>query len=362
MKLNLQYRIALLFLLIPVISLANVGKTLIKTTEEKRIKKMFNVAPDVTLNVNNSYGSVDVITWENNRIEFDILIKVTGNDSEKIQDKLDEITVVFSASTDVITAITKIRETKSSWWIWGKNNNLQLNIKYVIKMPISGNVDLTQDYGSINLDRLDGVAKISCDYGKITTKELMADHNDIRFDYSSNCYFEYIKSGKITADYSGFTVAKTKDLNIKADYTKSIVEVAENVSYNCDYGSLKIDNINNFSGNGDYLALRLGNVFKNVELKANYGSVKIDRMASKANNIDINADFTGITIGHDSAYNFDFNIALEYASLRESDGFNFTNKEIDHTEKKYEGYHGSKNSGNLIKINSEYGSVTFKKN
>src|SRR5690606_38398151 len=100
---------------------------------------------------------------------------------------------------------------------------------------MSNSVDLSNDYGSINLDRLEGHAKINCDYGKITTKELMADNNLISFDYTNNSYFEYIKSGKINADYSSFTVAKTKDLDINADYTKSMVEIGENVSYTCDY-------------------------------------------------------------------------------------------------------------------------------
>ena len=57
-----------------------------------------------------------------------------------------------------------------------------------------------------------------------------------------------------------------------------------------------------------------------------------------------------------------FDIDLEFASLRESDGFNFTNKEVDITDKKYNGYYGVKDSGNLVKIDSEYGSVSFKKN
>lgn len=361
MNLKIHYRIAFLLLLLPSIVLANSNTDLVKSSEEKRITKSYNVSSKATLKVNNSFGSVDVITWENDRIEFDILIKVTGNDSDKVQDKLDAITIEFSASNDLVSAITHIDKTKSSWWNWGNNNSMQLEIKYVIKMPISGNVDLSQDYGSINLDRLNGVAKISCDYGKITTKELMADNNDIRFDYSNNCYFEYIKGGTIRADYSGFTVAKTKNLTLRADYSKSIIEVAENVNYTCDYGALKIDNVNNVEGTGDYLSLRLGNVFKNVKIKADYGSIKIDRMASKAQNININAEFTGITIGHDAAYNFDFDIDLEFASLRESDGFNFTNKEVDMTEKHYNGYYGSQNSGNMVKIDSEYGSVSFKK-
>ena len=361
MNLKIQFRIALLLLLIPSIAIANSDNGIVKSSEEKTIKKSFNVSSTATLKVNNSYGSIDVITWDENRIDFDITIKVTGNNAEKVQEKLEGIDVEFSATNDLVSAITRISKNKSSWWNWGKNMSIQLEINYVIKIPISNNVDLNNDYGSINLDRLNGVAKINCDYGKITTKELMADNNDIKFDYSSNCYFEYIKSGKITADYSGFTVAKTKNLIIKADYTKSIVEVSENVEYNCDYGSLKIDNINNLDGNGDYLTLRLGNVFKTVKLKANYGSIKIDRMASKAKNLDINADFTGITIGHDANYHFDFDIDLDYASLRESEGFYFTNKEVDFSEKQYNGYFGSQNSGNMIKINSEYGSVSFNK-
>ena len=361
MILKIQYKLALLFLLMPFIALANTEIEAIKTTKEKNIKKSFDVSSNATLKVNNSYGNLDVITWNENRIDFDITIRVSGNNAEKVQDRLDAIDIDFSASNDLVSAITEIGKKEKSWWNWGKKMNLKLEINYVVKMPISGNVDLNNDYGSINLDRLEGVAKLVCDYGKITTKELMADNNDIRFDYTKNSYFEYIKSGTIRADYSGFTVAKTESLTLRADYSKSIIEVAEDVDYVCDYGALKINNINNLVGNGDYLNLRLGNVYKNISIKTNYGSIKIDRMASKAQNVTINSDFTGITIGYDAGYNFNFDIDLDYASLRSSEDFNFTNKEIDHTEKKYDGYHGSQNSGNLVKIKSEYGSVTFKK-
>ena len=361
MDLKIQFKLALLFLLIPLIGLASTEIEDAKTTKERKINKSFNVSSKATLKVNNSFGNLDIVTWNENRIEFDITIKVTGNNAEKVQDRLDRIDVEFSSSNDLVSAMTKIGKNSSNWWNWGKNMSLQIEINYVIKMPITNNVDLNNDYGSINLDRLEGVAQLKSDYGKITTKELMADNNIINFDYSNNCYFEYIKSGKINADYSGFTVAKTKNLDLHADYTKSIIEVAENVIYNCDYGSLKIDDINDLQGNGDYLTLRLGNVFKNVSLRANYGSLKIDRIASKAKNIDINSDYVGITIGHDANFNFDFDIDLDYGSLRESDGFNFTNKDVDHSDKHYDGYFGSQNSGNLVKIKSQYGSVTFKK-
>lgn len=360
MNQKIQFKIALLILLMPFIALANTGKEVIKTTKERNIKKTFNVTANSTLKINNSYGNLEIITWDQNKIDFDITIKVTGSNNEKVEDRLKDIDVEFSSSNDYVSAITKIGKNNKSWWNWGKRNNLKLEINYIVKMPMSGNVDLSNDYGAINLDRLEGNAKIVCDYGKITTKELLSDNNDIRFDYTNNSYFEYIKGGRINADYSGYTVAKTENLKINADYTTSVVEVAENVEYNCDYGSLKIENINNLNGNGDYLSLRLGNVYKSVKIKADYGSLKIDRMASKAKNIDIDSDYMGITIGYDSNYNFDFDIDLGYGSLRDSEAFNFTNKEVNTTNKKYNGYHGSKSSGNYVKIKSNYGSVSFK--
>ena len=143
---------------------------------------------------------------------------------------------------------------------------MKLEINYVVKIPESNNVDLNNDYGNITLDKLTGKAKLDCNYGKITTKELMAQGNSINFDYSKGCYFEYIESGSINADYSSFTVAKSKDLDINADYTKSVVEIAENVTYNCDYNALTVGSVNNLQGNGDYLSLRLGDVYKNASI------------------------------------------------------------------------------------------------
>jgi len=361
MKTALHYKALITFLLIPAIVFAGNGNNWKgKHTKEKKINKEYTVNPDATLKVDNSYGNIDIVTWSENRIVIEVTITTNGNDEEKVQKKLDGIDVEFSASSNMVSAKTKFEKNKS-WWNWGKSN-VNMKINYVIKMPVTNNVDLNNDYGSINLDKLEGRASIDCDYGKITTKELMADNNSINFDYSKNSYFEYIKSGKINADYSGFTVGKTNDLDINADYTKSVVEIAEDVSYNCDYGSLTINKVNNVKGDGDYLTLRLGDVYKNVTINADYGSFKVDNMTVNAGNIDIESDYMKITIGYSQGYSFDFDIDLSYGSLRDTEGFDFSKQIEKSSSKYYSGHYGNSNSKNTIKINSDYGSVTFKKN
>ena len=362
MKTTLLYKTALILFLIPSIVLASNTKNWKgKYTKEKTVKKEFTVNKDALLKVDNSYGNIDVVTYDGNTISIEVNIKTNSNNEEKAQKKLDEITVEFNGSSSMVEAKTKFGKNSSSWWNWGNNNNVNMEINYIVKMPITNSVDLNNDYGSINLDKLEGRATINCDYGKITTKELMADNNSLNFDYTNNSYFEYIKSGKINADYSGYTVGKTKNLQVAADYTKSTIEVAEDVDYNCDYGSIHIEKANNVTGNGDYLTSRLGDIYKNVSIKADYGSIEIKQLTSNAGNVNIESDYTGITIGYNAAYNFNFEIDLEYASLRDKEGLEMSKQRVESYKKYYSGYYGNSSSGNLLKINSDYGSVSLKK-
>jgi hypothetical protein len=114
-------------------------------------------------------------------------------------------------------------------------------------------------------------------------------------------------------------------------------------------------------GKGDYLTLRLGNVYKNATIESDFGSIKIDRMASNAGNLTITSEYAGMTIGYDKDYSFNFEIDLEFASLKSTDNFNFDKKRVESNEKYYKGNYGATNSKNMVKISSEFGSVTFKK-
>jgi len=361
MKRALLSKIIVTFLLIPTLILANNDeKSKGKYTKEKTITKEFTVNPDATFKVDNSYGNIDIVTWDENCIEVQVTITTNNNNEEKAQNKLDEITVNFSNSASFVSAKTSFSKNKS-WWSWG-NNNVSMKINYIVKMPITNNVDINNDYGNINLDKLEGHAKIYCDYGKITTKELMADNNMITFDYTKNSYFEYIKSGKIVADYSSYTVGKTKSLTIVADNTKSNIEIAEDINYNSDYGSITIEKVNNVTGNGDYTTTKIGDIYKNVDIYGDYGSLKINNLTDNAGDVTIESDYMKITIGYSANYSFNFEIDLEYTSLRGKEEFEIIKQKIESRQKYYSGYYGANNSGNTIKISSDSGSVTFNKN
>lgn len=359
---NQLYNYTTLFLLILPLSIFAKTELKGKHTKEKSIKKEYSVSADALLKVSNSYGNLNITSWNENRIVIEVSIKVNGNNEDKVQEKLEEITVEFEASNSMVSARTIFDNNKSSWnWNWGNNNNVNMQIDYNIKVPIKNSVHLNNDYGSIILDRIDGHAKISCDYGRLEIGELHGRNNELNFDYTSKSTIGYINSGKISADYSGFTIDKAGSLEINADYTNSTIKTMDNLSYSCDYGKIDIGSVNNLEGNGDYINVKAETVRGNVMINADYGGIQIGQMTADAGNISINSDYTGIKIGYHPDYYFTFEISTEYAGLSGKEDFEFSISREKSSEKYYKGYYGNANAKNNINISSEYGGITFTK-
>ena len=361
---KLQYKsVALFFLMVPILLMANTREPKGKHSKEKTIKKEFYVNADALLKVNNSYGNVNIISWNENRILIEVHIKTNSNNEEKAQEKLDGISVDFEASKSIVSARTNIDNNNSRWgWNWGKSNNVNMQINYTIKLPVKNNVDLDNDYGSISIDRVDGHAKINCDYGRLDIGELRGRNNQLNFDYTTKSTISFINSGKISADYSGFHIEKAGDLIISADYTNGSVAQMKNLQYNSDYGKIEIAEVNNIQGTGDYINVQLGTVHGNVDIVADYGSLKIANMAQDAGNMQLRTDYTGVKIGYDPNYHFNFEIKTSYSGVSGKDDFEINISEEKNTSRFYKGYYGSNNSGNSVSISSDYGGVSFYKN
>jgi len=348
--------------LAPVVTLANNDKLGGKYTKEKTIKKEFNVNADALLKVNNDYGNLNITSWNENRIVIEVHIKTNGDNQEKVQKKLDEISVDFDASSSMVSARTTYGEKQRSWgWNWGKNNNVNMQINYTIKLPIKNSVNLDNDYGNIVLDRVDGHAKINCDYGRLEIGELRGRNNQLNFDYTTKSTIGYINSGKIEADYSSFTIEKAGNLIINTDYTNATIDNMENLEYGGDYGNLSVGEANNIQGNGDYVTIRLGTIHGNVDLVSDYGSIRIAELAEDAGNVSIRTDYTGIKIGYNANYHFDFDITTSYSGVSGKDDFEINVSTEKSNNKHYEGYYGSTNSGNRVTLNSDYGGISFTK-
>ena len=334
-----------------------------KHTKEKKIHKEYDVNADASLLVNNSFGNVNIVTWNQNKTVIDVVITTNGNNEEKVLEKLNTITVDFAANGSAISAKTRFTKNKEKWnsW-WGKSkNNVAAEINYTIKMPITNSLNVSNDYGTITIDKLEGQAMISCDYGQLIIGDLMAENNQLNFDHSSNSTIRYIKSGKINADYSGLTLDKAEEVQINSDHSKNQIGEVANLNYNNDYGAITVDKAGNVIGRGDHISHNFGILTGSLNINTDFGGVRVARVENTCRDITIRSEYAPIKLGLAEGYNFNFIANLNYTGFKGKEILIFTKKHESNSDMLYEGYYGSKNSGNTININANYGGITLRK-
>jgi hypothetical protein len=348
-----HYKILILFILIPFMGFSN-DDTFI--SKQKSIKKTYIVNPNAGIDIDNKYGNVSVSTWDEDKIDFDITIKVTGPNETWVNERLNGIDVDITALKSMVTAITKLGS--SSIKSKGSNNSFEIN--YVIKIPKNGTVKLMNKYGNISILTLEGASDITCKYGKVTVGKLNNTNNRFQIEYCQNSTIDYIKNGTIEARYSGLKINDSGNLNLDTNYTDLIVSDGQNIKYDCNYGTLKFQKLNSFSGSGNYLTISIAEISNSINVDANYSKINVSTITSKANNVNINSGYTDVYLGYDTNYVFDFDINTKYGNIKNDNSLDISVTESKNTSKRISGFNKKKGQ-NKVSINSNYGNVTLVK-
>lgn len=357
------YNILVLAFLLPLVAVASNEKFKGKHTMEKKVRKEFVVNANAGLAIDNKYGNVNIVTWDQNKTVIDVIIRTNGNNEDEVTERLEGITIDFKGNGSRVSATTRFEETKSKWrsWFGGGNSNVSIEVNYTIKLPVTNSVNIDNDYGVVSIDKLQGNAKISCDYGQLLLGDLMADDNYLNFDYTDNATIQYMKSGKINADYSGFTLQKADRLELNADHTDSEISEVSSLNYNNDYGKIKVGTVSNVIARGDHISHAFGTVRESLNVNTDYGSVTVNKLEKTSKKVIIMSKYSSITLGLANGYSFDVVLNLTYSNMKGESLFQFTNKRKERNDQFYSGYYGTKGSGNTVNINSTYGGITFKK-
>lgn len=359
---NKSFKYYALFAVLAVFSIASHANTSLPPhTREKTIRKEFTVNSDALLKIQNSYGNLVLHSWEEDRVLIEVHISAQGNNADKVAEKLEGVTVSFEASPSVVSAETHF-EKNNSWNWWKGNDRVQMQVNYTITLPVKNSISLRNDYGNITLDRIDGHARISCDYGRLDIGELRGRNNDLRFDYTSKSRIGYMNSGEIKADYSGFILERGGSLELRADYTDAEIGQLENLDYSCDYGNLEVEEVKNLIGKGDYISVTAGRIDEHASIDANYGSIRIGSFGLAAKNISLTTEYTGIKIGFDQTRPFDFEINTEYTGVKGKENLTIQINKESNPSRYYSGYFLRPADGPSLKINSAYGSISIEKN
>ena len=127
---NMLYKIVLL-LLFPILTFANsIDETIVK---EKSISKIYSTNNDVKAEINNRFGSITIVLWNENKISVDVNIKVTGTSEKNVNRKFESIDVDFSNSSSNVSAKTTFDNDSDSNSY--ESINIEIKCCYFVILP-----------------------------------------------------------------------------------------------------------------------------------------------------------------------------------------------------------------------------------
>lgn len=326
-----------------------------KHTKQKTVKKSVAVNADATVDINNKYGNVLITTWNEDKIDIEVIITVSADDEKWVDSKLESISIDFAGSKSLYTAKTIFGKTLN----YSKRSNMEVN--YTVKIPKNGNVKIVNHYGNIVTHDLNGSTNIVCKYGKISLGKLNNSSNDIKIDYCSKSTIEMVKNATINAKYSGLTMNDFTNLNLNSSYTDVIVLNGINLNYASNYGKINIGKVTNVDGSGNYLSIKIEEILGKLKLATNYSNLTLNTVSAKANSISIDAGYTNIKINHSPNYYFDFDVTTKYANFKSDAELEYNSRVETSNSKSYKGFY-KKSGVNQLTISSNYGNVSLTQN
>jgi len=353
----IKHNIYIILFLLPLSLMANYGKGSIK--KQKEIRKTYDVGSSGKVSIDNSYGNVNINTWQKNTVEITVTVKVDGNNTEAVNKQLRQIEVIFNQNGSQISAKTKIDCVNSSWSLWSmfgsSSKKVNYKISYSVKMPINFDLKINNDYGNITINELNGNLYLSADYGRFNFGNLNGKSNKIVVDYFATSSIDFIDRGEIHADYSRINIDSAYLLNMACDYSTIKIDKVRNLKFSNDYGSVSVKNSTNVKGSGDYQRRSFGNV-NLLQFKGDYGSITIDNLQPNFEKIHLICDYVTIKIKNNQQVPYRFTLNQEYGCFK-NENLHIRKNIQDNGEKHIEGYYKNENASSIIKITEDYGCV-----
>jgi hypothetical protein len=291
--------------LAPVLGMAKDGDNI----EKKRtISKSYNVGPDDRLSIENSFGNVDITTWDKNEIQVEIEIGVNASSEEKAQQMMDLINVKDNQGGHDISFKTDIGHM-SGKDNWNKNEGARkFYVDYKVIMPSKNPLRVENSFGKINIPNYDGSASLTSKFGELTTGKL------------PNATLVHVEFGK--AEIGRLNNA---DVILKFNGNSQVAGISGNSKVDVQFCS--------------HVDITVDNTVSNLSLFQSYSTVNLKVSDNLSAQFDIHTNF--------GSFNNKTEFNIDEDSDDESSGPKF--------DKNYAGKAGNGNA--KIKIKSSFGSV-----
>jgi len=229
--------------------------------KERNISKTYPSSGN-TLNIDNQFGTVKIVTWDKNEIKVDIHIEASSTVKENAEKTFERMDVEDKQDGKNIYFKTTFEKNKTKENISCNNCNNTMSVDYTIQLPSSTPLNIENSFGSIEIPDYNGPVSIDSKYGHLTAGKI-AKPQDVTVEFG-RADIKSIGNTDLTFKYSSITID-----NLSGNCTL-------NMSF-CGYSKITLDNsLTGLTVKDSYSSVHLDpapNLSASYNIQTSYGSV-----------------------------------------------------------------------------------------
>jgi hypothetical protein len=277
----------------------------------KTVNRSFTVSSGEKLDIENSFGNVDIKTWDKNEFKVDITITTKAKQEATAQKLLDDISIEENHSAGKYSFRTNTEKTVGN----GHNRknykaqeNKEFHVDYVVYMPAGNPLDVYNSFGKIFVADMKGETILDSKYGELNTG-VLSNNNSINVEFGKaslkavhggKAVFKYCADAKLgelngniklVCEFSGIALTPgngLKDLNLISSYTTTRLDMPAglpaDVMIDCSFGECtnktsfplkqEQDEDNRYNPEKHYRG-KSGDGSMKIKIKTNFGDVRM---------------------------------------------------------------------------------------
>ena len=326
------------------------------SSETRSFMKTFPVGREISLELTNKYGTIQVTTWEKDSVYIRAEIKAYAPNQDKLTSMFDGITINIADVGSIVKAQTVFTQNFNRLFesFKGMTSKIisydsRIEINYFINVPEYLNIKIENKYGDVYMENCTGKFSVSISNGSFKANSLGRE-SSISMSFC-NAEISSISSGSIDASFSEISADKIGDVSINSISSKYNLKDAGEIRFESRRDKFFIDNIGSMLGNSYFTDFTVKNLKKEINLTTRYGNIETDSIEKGFESINLNSGYTDIFLNFDenSSYNLDIRHISTFLALP-SKNTKTQQKTLDEEKKEFITYGTVGNSPGSAKV------------
>lgn len=337
-------------------------------SEKRTFIRTIPVTRDMTLEVINKYGTIEITSWNSDSVSVRAEIEAFAQNQSKINKMLDGIDISITDSKYKVVAQTNFTQTINMLFesFKGMTNKLipydsRVQINYFITIPEYLDIKIDNKYGDLFMENHRGNISVTLANGSLKANSIN-NASDLRLSFC-NAIINSIKEGNINASFSEITIEEAGSLKIESLSSRFETKYSSSIITESRRDKYFLGTTGSIRGNSYFTDFRIDDLTSEIDLTARYGSFNAEVISKDFDLITINSGNSDIYLSFEpgASYNIDLSYINTFVTLPGNKA-DFEKKPVNEEKKEYVSYGTvGKNPGKRkLRIEANRGSIVIK--